>query len=298
MNAIILFSHGSLLCGAGETLKVHARKLQERGLAERVEVGFLNYSDPDFLVTVKDLSEAGVTQILVTPYFLVPGVFVKVNLPERIAEAKAQFPHIEFTVTEALGFDPRLADAVLESAWKATPSETWRNTLAEATHFCRPAPVCPLYDTPLCPKRAGNGKLGEVIVPETQAERTSFKESALLVMIHGSPRPIANEKMYEVVQIVRGFNLFATVEVGFMECNAPSIPEAIDLCVSHGVKEVVAVPYFLHTGNHVADDLPTLLEEAQEKYPNVRFLLGDYLGKSDALTEILESRILQSINAL
>ncbi len=115
-------------------------------------------------------------------------------------------------------------------------------------------------------------------------------KKALLVMVHGSPRPIANAEMFRVVEVVKGRGAFPIVEVGFMECNEPTIPEAIAACVEQGAKEVVAVPYFLHTGTHVADDLPTLIEEAMARYPSVTFRMGDYLGRSERLTDILTDR--------
>ena len=114
----------------------------------------------------------------------------------------------------------------------------------------------------------------------------------LLVMIHGSPRPVANEDMFRVVQIVRERETFPIVQVGFMECNAPTIPEAIALCVEQGADSITAVPYFLHTGTHVADDLPTLLEEGHAQYPDVTFAMGEYLGRSERLTDILLDRVL------
>lgn len=115
-------------------------------------------------------------------------------------------------------------------------------------------------------------------------------QRALLVMVHGSPRPIANAEMFRVVEIVKERGAFPIVEVGFMECNEPTIPEAIAASVEKGATEVVAVPYFLHTGKHVADDLPTLIEEAMAQYPGVTFRMGDYLGRSERLTEILWDR--------
>lgn len=113
---------------------------------------------------------------------------------------------------------------------------------------------------------------------------------ALLVMVHGSPRPVANEDMFRVVEVVRQRGAFPIVEVGFLECNAPSIPEAIDLCVAKGATRILAVPYFLHTGTHVADDLPTLLEAGRERHPNIEFRLGHYLGRSERVTDILAER--------
>src|SRR5579875_3195840 len=112
-------------------------------------------------------------------------------------------------------------------------------------------------------------------------------KTALLVMIHGSPRPIANEEMFRVVALVKARGVFDAVHVGFMECNEPTIPEAIDACLADGAERVIAVPYFLHTGTHVADDLPTLLETAQARYPHIEFALGRYLGSSPRLTDVL-----------
>ncbi len=116
-------------------------------------------------------------------------------------------------------------------------------------------------------------------------------KNALLVMVHGSPRPASNGAMFAVVEQVRALNAFDLVSVGFMELNDPPIPKAIDELVSQGATSVVAVPYFLHTGTHVADDLPTLLEEAQAKHPHVSFSMGDYLGHDPLLMDVLAARV-------
>ena len=113
-------------------------------------------------------------------------------------------------------------------------------------------------------------------------------------MVHGSPRPESNLDMFEVVETVRRRGAFPIVEVGFMECNEPFISDAIEACVRRGAKRVIAVPYFLHPGNHVADDLPTLLEAAQERYPQVEFLMGDYLGRDSHIADVIVDRVKQA----
>ncbi len=124
-----------------------------------------------------------------------------------------------------------------------------------------------------------------------------MSNSALLVLVHGSPRPESNRDMFAVVDLLRQKSdiEYSIFQVGFMECNEPDIPTAIDLCVEAGASRVVAVPYFLHTGNHVADDLPTLLEEAQRKYPRVEFSMGDYLGHDAAISDVLRDRVLEAM---
>ncbi len=155
MNGIILFAHGSLLCGAGQALLEHTERLRNRGLALVVEVGYLNYSEPPFLEAVKRCVGQGVTEIIVTPYFLVPGKFVRVDLPQAVAEAQERFPQIAFRVAEAIGYEERLAEALIQSAKQGKPPEEWGSDVEQATAFCRPSEVCPLYQTPLCPKAPG-----------------------------------------------------------------------------------------------------------------------------------------------
>src|SRR5580692_10672877 len=113
---------------------------------------------------------------------------------------------------------------------------------------------------------------------------------ALLVIAHGSPRAIANADLYHILELCTSRGSFDTVQEAFLECNDPSIPEAIDMCAASGAREIVAVPYFLHTGKHVADDLPTLLEDGQRRHPGITFRMGEFIGRSAYITNILEKR--------
>ena len=296
MNAIILFSHGSVLCGSGLALDAHAKRLQQRGLAPRVAVGYLNYSEPPFAETVARCVAEGAHRILVAPYFLIPGYFVKVDLPKALDAARARFPEIEFQVAEALGYDDRLTDAILTSAQSALSTAFWREDLRRASLSCRINPQCPLFDTPECPGKPASPASASNLKSVGHIPHTAdpVGTEALLFLVHGSPRPIANTDMFRVAEAIRARNMYAHVEVGFLECNEPDIPSAIDRCAAAGVSRIRAVPYFLHTGTHVAEDLPTLLESAQLRYPHLEFLLGDYLGRSELLTDILADRIDQA----
>jgi sirohydrochlorin cobaltochelatase len=118
----------------------------------------------------------------------------------------------------------------------------------------------------------------------------SLAKTALLIMVHGSPTTSANAPAYEVAEIIRRREIYPIVEVGFMECNDPSIADVIDRCVELGALEIVAVPYFLHLGAHVSDDLPTLLDEGRARHPNVKFRMGRYLGRSPHVSDVLAAR--------
>jgi sirohydrochlorin cobaltochelatase len=294
-TAVILFSHGSLLCGAGEALALHAARLRERGIARIVEVGYLNYSEPAFAATVDRCVAAGARRIVVAPYFLVPGYFVSAALPACIARARDTHPQVELVTAAPIGYDERLADALRASAQAAVGPANWGDDLAEAVRCCRREPECPPGGRPRCLAGAADEAATALERPlEVDAGQPAGPwdgKRALLVMVHGSPNPDANADVLRVVERVRESSEFAMVEPAFMECNTPTIPEAIRTCVAASSSTVVAVPYFLHTGAHVALDLPGLLEEARRVYPGVEFLLGPYLGRSPVLTDILADRI-------
>jgi sirohydrochlorin cobaltochelatase len=152
MDAIILFSHGSTLCGAGQTLHALARQMQERGDAPVVRVGFLNFSEPLFAEAFDECVSLGATRVIVVPYFLVAGYFVQVDLPKVLAPARERHPHVEVLVADAMRDHTSLEEALLACAQRAQPPGTWRDLLESAPQSCRANPRCPLYETPRCPR--------------------------------------------------------------------------------------------------------------------------------------------------
>ena len=151
MHAIILFSHGSTLCGAGESLKALATQMQERGDADIVRVGFLNFSEPLFGETFDECVLLGATRITVAPYFLVAGYFVQVELPKVLLPAQQRHPEVEVRVGEAMRDHALLADAIVNCARRAAPPAQWRELLNNAPQWCRANAQCPLFGTSKCP---------------------------------------------------------------------------------------------------------------------------------------------------
>jgi sirohydrochlorin cobaltochelatase len=160
-DAIILFSHGSVLCGAGENLREIAERLRERqennGQKRIVEVGYLNYSEPRFEEAFARCVEQGATRVTVVPYFLVAGKFVKVDLPREIDRVRQNFPGVEVHVAEAMKDHAALCDGLLDCARRARPPAEWRNLWNNASRFCRASPECPLWNTPRCPASQTGG---------------------------------------------------------------------------------------------------------------------------------------------
>jgi sirohydrochlorin ferrochelatase len=160
MHGFLLFSHGSLLCGAGQALCNHAAGLRERLTPSPVEIGYLNYSEPSMAEGIDRLVASGCSTIVIVPYFLVPGYFVSRALPQHLGPIKLKHPGLAFVIADALGEHELLADALLDSAARATPAVSeWRDLYSDAAAHCRNRPDCPINGSPRCPASPGRKEL-------------------------------------------------------------------------------------------------------------------------------------------
>ncbi|HVR44183.1 MAG TPA: CbiX/SirB N-terminal domain-containing protein [Thermoanaerobaculia bacterium] len=155
MQAILLFGHGSVLCGAERNLLDLARAMEADGAAAIVEAAFLSYTPPDLETALARCVEREAATVAIVPWFLVAGKFVVEELPGRIGSVLSKFPEIEIVVAEPIRAHPGLADAILACAERVRRPAEWRALAAvEAAASCRNDPRCPLYGSPQCPRAA------------------------------------------------------------------------------------------------------------------------------------------------
>ena len=112
---------------------------------------------------------------------------------------------------------------------------------------------------------------------------------AVLLMAHGSPHETANAPIERVAEALKAH--YPHVQLGFMEVNTPTIADAADALVAAGTKRVVAAPYFLQLGGHVAEDLPEAVGAAQTAHPQTVFTLADYLSYDPLLLDVVRTRL-------
>lgn len=79
----------------------------------------------------------------------------------------------------------------------------------------------------------------------------------------------------------------ADVRPAYLELAEPSIPDAVADAVAGGAARVRLLPYFLHPGNHVREDLPRLAEVARSAHPGVEVELRTHVGADPRLVDLL-----------
>jgi len=112
---------------------------------------------------------------------------------------------------------------------------------------------------------------------------------ALVLIAHGSRRAASNEEVRKVSEQLRveGADRYAPVVCAFLELAEPTIPQGIEYCVTAGSREIVILPYFLSAGRHVSEDIPRMITQAQQHYPDVMLRLAPHLGNSGDLVPAL-----------
>lgn len=113
----------------------------------------------------------------------------------------------------------------------------------------------------------------------------------VLLLGHGSRADGANDGMHRVAEVLRSRGEYDVVEVGFMIRNFPSIEDGAALCVQQGADTVLLIPYFLHTGLHLLEDLPAAVPHLERLHPGVRFVLGQPMGLHPKLVDIVVDRV-------
>jgi sirohydrochlorin ferrochelatase len=111
-----LIAHGSRREEANADLEHVAAALRSRGRYPVVQVSFLELAEPSIDAGAELCVEAGVTDVILLPYFLSPGRHVVEDLAAARDRLGQRFPGVRFALAEPLGRHPLLIDVVEDRA--------------------------------------------------------------------------------------------------------------------------------------------------------------------------------------
>ncbi len=123
MTGFIVFGHGSRVESANQAVRDIAARMAASS-EHTVEPAFLELGQPDLAGAVLRLSAAGVSRIVVIPYFLTLGTHLRRDLPRLVREASMSLGgKIQMEVTPPLDGHPALLEALLDRASHALAEE-------------------------------------------------------------------------------------------------------------------------------------------------------------------------------
>ena len=124
-------------------------------------------------------------------------------------------------------------------------------------------------------------------------ERGISATKAVILIGHGSRAEGADDDMEKIAEGLRE-RFGGIVETCRMAGRGTLFAEAFERCVGRGAKEIIVLPYFLHFGIHLREDIPEILRENARKHPEVRLVMGRHLGYDDAIVGLVAKRIAES----
>ncbi|MEN6621229.1 MAG: precorrin-8X methylmutase [Smithella sp.] len=137
----------------------------------------------------------------------------------------------------------------------------------------------------LAAQKAGSNKKNAVL---------ENPRKAVILMGHGSRMPGADSGMEQVTRSIREKYKDFMIETCSMSLLGPRFGEIFEQCVAKGAQKVIVIPYFLHFGAHMQEDIPEILIEKAGLFPDVKLIMGKHLGFDEKLTELVVKRIAES----
>jgi len=113
-EAVLLVGHGSRLEEANKALAGLSSCAAGQRPGKMVTHAFMQIASPSIETALAELARAGMEQVTVVPIFLYAGVHIREDLPEIVARAAVQYPHLRVILAPVLGIDERMAEIVWE----------------------------------------------------------------------------------------------------------------------------------------------------------------------------------------
>lgn len=113
----------------------------------------------------------------------------------------------------------------------------------------------------------------------------------ILVVAHGSPREEANQGFLALVGRIAARLDAEHILPAFFSIASPTIADQVAVLASRGLRRIVLQPYFLYNGQHITADIPVLLAECRQRFPDVDCQLLPTLENDPALEDLVVERL-------
>jgi sirohydrochlorin cobaltochelatase len=119
-SGLLLFAHGARDPRWALPFEDVARRIRARAPELGVELGFLEFMEPDLATAGDRLAALGCERVDVVPLFLGAGGHVRKDLPALLQDLSARHPSVQWHLRPAIGEVERVIDAMADAALQTT----------------------------------------------------------------------------------------------------------------------------------------------------------------------------------
>ena len=114
MKGILVIAHGSRVSEVENIMDAVVEDLRMKWPETPIESAFMEFGNKTIRAGMAALVAAGVTKIIVSPYFLFAGTHLQKTIPTILSGCMRDYPHIELSMADPLGYDSRLCDILAD----------------------------------------------------------------------------------------------------------------------------------------------------------------------------------------
>lgn len=111
-----------------------------------------------------------------------------------------------------------------------------------------------------------------------------MKSHGLLLLAHGSKDP-AWKLPFQNIAANAARQFPGRVVLAYLESVHPSVQEALEEMHQAGVRRLTIAPLFLAAGHHVRVDIPQLVEDARQRYPDWALTVLPAIGELESVQQ-------------
>ena len=108
---------------------------------------------------------------------------------------------------------------------------------------------------------------------------------AVIFFGHGARDTRWREPFDRLVEIWRTNYPEHTASLAFLELMTPSLPECVGNFAEQGITDICVIPVFFGQGGHLRKDLPLILEECRQQFPQIKLSTSPAVGESEAVLQ-------------
>lgn len=117
-------------------------------------------------------------------------------------------------------------------------------------------------------------------------------KKGVILLGHGSRREEANDEIRQIGRMIQDGDKDGCYEVAFLSFASPGLTDAAEGLIEKGIDNIIVMPIFLVTGNHIKRDIPSKLLLLKTSYPEVKFIMAKHFGAHPEIVKIVQERIM------
>ena len=115
---------------------------------------------------------------------------------------------------------------------------------------------------------------------------------ALMVVAHGSRHPESDVEIRALVDSIRTVsNGYQKVVHAYLEIASPDIPDTLQSLADVGAENIDLLPYFLARGNHVARDVPEIVEDFLTRNDGIKINILPHIGAATTMANYVMEHV-------